>query len=94
MRIRNEAGTTSVAPEQKLFSWVTNAADAAGQWTVTRIRISSGRPALVLRAANNRRVVISRPSSGRGTLQRLVDRRGGWDFGFAQISTDGGDTRA
>ena len=69
----------------------------SGQWTRTR-PTTPGDPALYSGAADDRDEAIVRAVAvptrrGRDAdVRRALERGAGWDFGFVQVSTDGGET--
>jgi hypothetical protein len=101
VRLRNAAGTylTGDKIDSLAFGGATAHAPRPVEWTVAaNPPFQAGNPALFSGAGNNRDEAIVRSvavPTGAGaslTFRALWNEELGWDFGFVQVSTDGGST--
>jgi hypothetical protein len=99
VRIRDAAGNTVRGNQinSLAFQGASTLPTRPVQWTVAaNPPLATGDPALYSGAANNRDEMITRPitvPTGAGatlTFNALWNEEQGWDFGFVQVSTDGG----
>jgi hypothetical protein len=99
VRIRDAAGNTVKGNQitSLAFQGASTLPTRPVQWTVdANPPMATGDPALSSGAANNRDEMIIRPVSvptGAGaslTFNSFWNEELGWDFGFVQVSTDGG----